>query len=99
MSSSSPSSVQTAKEPTQYTLVLYGHNDEVIGTFKYVETAEQKIVSITYQAVGGPVYLMAKDMIEDLKDWIREFHPENIGCRGEMLLEMYFEFRSDVLGN
>ena len=99
MSSSSSSSVQTAKEPTQLTLVLYGDNDEEIATFKYIETAEEKIVSIAYQATGGPVYLMAEDMIEDLEAWIQEFHPENVNCRGETLMEMYSEFRRFVFGS
>ena len=99
MSSSSSSSVQTAEEPTQYTLILYSNDDEEIATFKYIETAEGKIVSIAYQATGGPVYLMAEDMIEDLEAWIQEFHPENVDCRGETLMEMYFEFRRAIFGN
>ena len=70
MLSSSSSSVQTAEEPTQYTLILYGNDDDEIATFKYIKTAEGKILSIAYQATGGPVYLMAEDMIKDLEAWI-----------------------------
>ena len=65
--SSLSSSVQTAEEPTKYTLVIYGDNDMEEGRCKYTKNAEGKLIKILYSITGGPVYFMEEEMIEDLE--------------------------------
>ena len=96
--SSSSSSAQTVEEPTEYTLVSYGDNDKEEGRFKFTKNAEGKLIAISFCPTGGPADFMEEETIEDLKEWIQEYHPENISCRWEMLMEMYFEFCCAVFG-